>query len=65
MLIYQCLFFTEDYVTYWENIECQTDVDLLAILRSRILSDGWTSGEAWLGETLICRVHRIVPPGVV
>ena len=58
MTIYQCFFFLEHEIQYWENIECPTEANLSAILRRQLLYGRWNSGEAWLGQTLICRVQR-------
>jgi hypothetical protein len=55
--IYQCFFFADGFIRYWENVKC-LDVNLLALLRSRLLNGKWLLAEAWVGETLICRVER-------
>jgi hypothetical protein len=56
--IYQCFFFVEDEIRYWVNIEFPADVSLPAVLRRQLLYGRWESAEAWLGETLVCRVQR-------
>ena len=58
MAIYQCFFFADDEIQYWENIECPAEVGLPAVLRRQLLCSRWKSAEAWLGETLVCRVQR-------
>jgi hypothetical protein len=55
--IYHCFFFAEGVIRYWENVKC-LDVNLQALLRSRLLNGKWQLAEAWAGETLICRVER-------
>src|SRR5215510_5254320 len=56
MTVYQCFFFANDFIRDWENIECP-DVNLPAVLRSRLSNRKLIAGEAWLGETLVCRIE--------
>ena len=58
MTVYQCFFFLGPEIEYWENIECLGDIYLPEALRRRLLNETWKCAEAWLGETLICRVRR-------
>jgi hypothetical protein len=57
MTVYQCHFFADGFIRYWENIEC-SEVNLPAVLRSRLLNGKWILAEAWLGEALVCRTER-------
>ena len=60
MTTYQCFFFSEGVIQFWENVEVDAEIHLPAALRSRLFEDEWTFAEAWLGETLVCRVDKNV-----
>ena len=57
MALYECLFFAEDRVTYWENIECQTLGELTAELRDRLDEEKSRSAQAWYRDILVCEVR--------
>ena len=57
MTTYQCFFFSDGFIKYWENVELDSEVQVPAALRSRLLNNKWKSAEAWFGETLVCRVE--------
>jgi hypothetical protein len=43
MAIYQCFFFSNGRISYWENIECDGRVLLTAALRERLKKENWES----------------------
>jgi hypothetical protein len=61
MAIYQCFFFSEGRVSYWENIECDGSMQLTAALRDRFKNGKWKHAEAWSGDRLVCDVRRRRP----
>ena len=62
MAMYQCFFFSDGFIQYWDNVELDTEAYLPAALRSRLLNGKWKFAEAWLGETLVCRVDKNAQP---
>jgi hypothetical protein len=58
MAIYQCFFFSEGRVSYWENIECDGSMRLTAALRDRLKNGKWKHAEAWAHGELMCDVRR-------
>ena len=58
MAIYQCFFFSEDRVAYWENIECDGSMRLTAAVRDRLKNGKWKHAEAWVHGELMCDVRR-------
>ena len=61
MAIYQCFFFSEGRVSYWENIECDGSMPLTAALRDRLKNGKWRHAEAWSDGRLVCDVRRRRP----
>ena len=61
MAIYQCFFFSEGRVSYWENIECDGSMPLTAALRDRLKNGKWRHAEAWSHGRLVCDVRRRRP----
>ena len=61
MAIYQCFFFSEDRIAYWENIECDGSMRLTAALRDRLKNGKWKHAEAWAHGQLVCDVRRLPP----
>ena len=59
MAIYQCFFFSEGRVSYWENIECDGSMRLTAALRDRLKNGKWKHAEAWCHGELMCDVRRL------
>ena len=58
MAIYQCFFFSEGRVGYWENIECDEKMLRPAALKDRLKNGKWNHAEAWSDGKLVCEVHR-------
>jgi hypothetical protein len=56
MVIYQCLFYKQGRIDYWENIEAISDVTIRQLLLDRLSDGGWEFGEAFLDGRLVCRV---------
>jgi hypothetical protein len=56
MTIYQCLFFSEEDVAYWENLEAEGDFAIQQLLRERLARGEWSVAEAWRDNELVCRV---------
>jgi hypothetical protein len=61
MAIYQCFFFSNGRISYWENIECDGRGLLTAVLRERLKNEKWNHAEAWSDGRLVCDVHRRRP----
>ena len=61
MATYQCFFFSEGRVSYWENIECDGSGRLTAALRDRLKNGKWKHAEAWAHGQLVCDVRRLPP----
>jgi hypothetical protein len=58
MATFQCLFFSNGKIGYWENIECDAEESLRSLLQ-HILCDGeWDTVEAWTASKLVCRLER-------
>lgn len=53
MAVYECLFFTEDRLDYWENIECPTLVQLASTVRMQIAAEKFEHAEAWYRDALV------------
>ena len=62
MAIYQCLFFKDGMVTYWENIEAGSADYLREVLAGRLRGGEWDLAEAWLGDALSFRIEAVPPP---
>ena len=58
MATYQCFFLSEGVIQYWENVDLDVESQLLSELGSRLIEHHCISAEAWLGETLVCRVNK-------
>jgi hypothetical protein len=58
MAIYQCFFFSESRVSYWENIECDEKMPLPAALRDRLKNGKRNRAEAWSDGKLVCELRR-------
>ena len=56
MAIYQCLFYEQGRIDYWENIEAISDVTIRQLLVDRLSDGGWEFAEAFLDDRLVCRV---------
>jgi hypothetical protein len=61
MTTYQCFFFSSGRIAYWENIECDGNMQLTATLRDRLRDGKWKHAEAWSEGKLVCDVHRRRP----
>ena len=57
MAIYQCFFFLNSRISYWENIECDGRILLTAALRGRLKNEKWNHVEAWSDGKLVCDVR--------
>jgi len=55
---YQCLFFRDGRVGYWENVVVDGDVSIEAPLKDMRAEGEWDSAEAWRDDALVCRVTR-------
>ena len=60
--MYQCLFFENGIVAYWENIEAETESCVRAVLVQRLSQENWELAEAWLGDTKSFRVEAPSSP---
>ena len=58
MATYQCLFFKEQRIGYWENVAAVGDRSILALLEERLAKEDWEAAEAWRNNMLICRAVR-------
>ena len=58
MAIYECLFFKEQRIGYWENLEADSDQSVLLLLEERFAEEDWEAAEAWRDDALICRAMR-------
>jgi hypothetical protein len=56
MAMYQCLFFMEQRVGYWENVIADGDVSIEALLKNMRAEGKWHSAEAWRDDMLVCRL---------
>ena len=61
MPVYQCFVFSRGRVSYWENIECDGRVPLVAALGDRLKNGKWNHAEAWSGGKLVCDLRRRRP----
>jgi len=64
MALFQCFYFSNGIVAYWENRECSADGSLRELFRQQLLREEWHTAEAWRCDSLICRVERL-PNGLV
>ena len=55
---YQCLFFRDERVGYWENVRADGDVSIEAPLKDMRAEGEWDSIEAWRDDVLVCRVMK-------
>ena len=53
---YQCLFFRDERVGYWENVRADGDVSIEARLKDMQAEGEWDSAEAWRDDVLVCRI---------
>jgi hypothetical protein len=58
MSIYECFFFSNGHVGYFENLECDNEASLRLLFQKLISGDKWDAAEAWRHEKLVCRVIR-------
>lgn len=58
MATYQCFFFADGEIGYWENIECRANTRLVTLLQRRTRRGNWDYIEAWLNGTMACVVRR-------
>jgi hypothetical protein len=56
MAIFQCLFYKQGRIDYWENIEAISDVTIRQLLLDRLSDGDWEFAEAFLDGRLVCRV---------
>ena len=63
---YQCLFFVNGRVDYWENVTADGDLSIRAILEEMLGEGNWHYAEAWRGDVLVCRIVKSgsLPPPV-
>ena len=59
MATYQCLFFTEQRVVYWENLAADAEHSIEALLQEKLAEGEWEAAEAWRDDVLICRAVRV------
>ena len=59
MATYQCLFFKEQRIGYWENLEADADHSIEALLEEKLAEGEWEAAEAWRDDVLICRAVRV------
>jgi hypothetical protein len=59
---YQCLFFVNGRVEYWENVAADGDLSIRARLEEMLGEGNWHYAEAWRDDVLVC---RILKPGSV
>ena len=61
MAVFQCFFFSNGYIEYWENIEREAQGSLRTLFQ-HLLSEGeWDAAEAWRHDRLVCQVVRFAP----
>lgn len=58
MNIYQCFFFSDGRIRYWENLERETASSLRTLLTRRLANGVWHAAEGWMHDELVCRVER-------
>jgi hypothetical protein len=58
MPIYECFFFSNGRVGYFENLECDNEASLRPLFQQLISNEEWDAAEAWRHERLVCRVIR-------
>ena len=64
MALFQCFYFTDSSIGYWENLECSADTHLSALLQQQLSIEHWHIAEAWRQDNLVCRVVRF-PDGQI
>ena len=57
---YQCLFFVNGRVDYWENVTADGDLSIRSLLEKMLGEGNWHYAEAWRDNVL---VSRIMKPG--
>jgi hypothetical protein len=62
MPVFECLFFSNGKIGYWENIECDTEVSLRSLLQTMLVDGKWDAVEAWQADKLICRLDGASGP---
>jgi hypothetical protein len=60
MATYQCLFFMDGRVGYWENVGAGGDASIGALLEEMLAEGDWNAAEAWRDDVLVCRVRSRV-----
>ena len=58
MAIYECLFFKDGRVAYWENLEAGSDISIETFLLAMLADADWDAAEAWRDNVLKCQVTR-------
>ena len=58
MSIYECFFFSNSHVGYFENLECDNEASLRPLFQKLISRGEWDAAEAWRHEKLVCRVMK-------
>ncbi len=58
MAVFQCFFFSDGHIGYWENIERETEGSLRFLFREMLAQGEWDAAEAWKDDRLVCRVMR-------
>jgi hypothetical protein len=55
--VYVCLLYSAGEIEYWENLECESDREALALMTTMISEGNWDVAELWREDEL---VHRLV-----
>jgi hypothetical protein len=55
---YQCLFFMNGRVEYWENVTADGDVSIQALLTEMLGEGNWHYAEAWRDNVLVSRLMK-------
>ena len=53
MNIYQCFFFSDGRIRYWENLERETASSLRTLLTRRLANGVWHAAEGWMHDELV------------
>ena len=56
MAMYQCFFYSDGIIVFWENLESESNEEIADLLTRRLCSGKRNAAEAWLGDDLICRI---------
>ncbi|HZT18366.1 MAG TPA: hypothetical protein VFA23_03125 [Dongiaceae bacterium] len=59
MALFQCFFFSDGRIGYWENIERDTEASLRSKLLNMLCDGEWEAAEAWRDDRLVCRALRL------